>query len=266
MLVIRDRQVELLSADAVRTFEDQTYDHLRRYFPRHCELLGKLQMCQVIRHGCGRAKRYGLTSRCGVRTYVELMCILGSGFDCDLLMPWARHTLRDPQSPGEVARGDQLHRLAWHYVDEILLDFHDERGQPTTSRFVGEIQQLLRLGDHAVEDSDLPRFLQSLYSRIERVFPAKVGFVGERRVRMALALAVDTAHGQGVTSERGLACFATMRFILGVRFTSDPLLPWASSVLSDKSIASPDVKVDKLFAAGITFLRRWWPSTRASGE
>lgn len=83
MLVIRTEQMEVLEAAAMRAFEDRTYKHLQRYFPRHCMLLGEEQMRRVIQQGWQKAKSYDLTAECCVRSYIELMCLLGSGFDTD---------------------------------------------------------------------------------------------------------------------------------------------------------------------------------------
>src|SRR6266498_1125429 len=95
MLTIRKTQLDTLESAAMRAFEDRTYVHLQKYFPGHCMLLAEEQMRRVIQHGWMKAKSYDLTAECCARSYIEFMCLLGSGFDTDPLMPWAAEILND---------------------------------------------------------------------------------------------------------------------------------------------------------------------------
>src|SRR5260370_29920990 len=94
-MVIRNEQIEALEAGTVQDFENRTSLHLREWFPHHCQLLGEDQMRRVIRHGWKKANSYDLTAECCVRSYIELMCLLGGGFDVDTLLPWAAEILND---------------------------------------------------------------------------------------------------------------------------------------------------------------------------
>jgi hypothetical protein len=260
MLVIRNEQMLAFDAPASKAFEDRTYTHLQRYFPRHCELLGEEQMRRVIRNGLQKADQHGLTLERCVRSYIDLMCLLGSGFDADILLPWAQETLNDQSKSDQTARGDRLYERAWRYIDHIAADYRDATGQPSTARFVGEIRQLRQLGDQPVAASAEPAVLEALCSRLERVFPAKYALVGEQRVRDAVSSAAGSARGYGISSERGLSSFAAMRFVLGGGFDKDPLLPWASWSLVDASAGDPEQRADRLLAEGVKFLNRWWTS------
>jgi hypothetical protein len=51
-----------------------------------------------------------------------------------------------------------------------------------------------------------------------------------------------------------------MRFILGAEFDRDPLLPWASAALDDRSVPDPNARADRLLADAVGFLKRWWDS------
>jgi hypothetical protein len=261
VLVIRREQLAAFDAYAAQSFEDRTYAHLLRYFPRHCQLLGQRQMRLVIQHGWAKARRHDLVAECCVRTIIELMCVLGSGFDADPMLPWVDDVLAN-RSPGDdVVRGDRLYESAWRYVDAIVPDYRDEQGQPSTARFVGELHQLRQLPSVSVAPAADPALLQSMCARIQRVFPAKCAFVGPELVPRAIALGIQAAGGHGITSERGLTSFVGMRFVLGAAFDRDLLLPWASDALrDDPAVPDPNDRADRLFAAGVSFLRRWWDS------
>jgi hypothetical protein len=265
MLVIRAEQMNAFATLAARAFEDRTYAHLLEYFPRHCELLGEEQMRRVIRHGLQRATKYNLTAECCVRSYIDLMCVLGGGFDSDVLLPWAQVVLRDQRTSDQITRGDRLHEEAWNYIDHIARDYRDASGQPSTARFVGELRQLRHLSAQPVTASTLAAVLEAVRSRFERVLPAKYAFVGETAVRQATSLGIESARAYGILSERGITSFVTMRFVLGAEFDSDPLLPWASRTLRDVTAGDPDQRADRLFAEGVRFLNRWWDSAPDEG-
>lgn len=260
MLVIRTEQTEVLAAAAMRTFEERTYMHLQRYFPRHCLLLGEEQMHCVIQMGWQKAKSYDLTAECCVRSYIEFMCLLGSGFDTDPLLPWAARILNDKVTFGQVERGDRLYDQTWDYIDYISRDYLDTTGKPTTERFMDEIRSLRQGRNDVLTQSAYPNFAHDLTWRIKTFFPAKCQYVGEQRVRNLIARGVEMARTYGITTDRGITLFTLLLFVLGNGFADDPLLPWAKATLNDKGIASEIDRVDRIYAEGVRFLRRWWDS------
>ena len=265
MLVIRSDQMMLLEADAIAAFERRTYEHLLHYFPKHCQLLGETQMRKVIHHGWLRAKRHGLTPECCVRSYIDLMCVLGSGFDSDALLPWARQVLRAQQGVAPIVRGDKLYERAWHYIDQVSRDYQDD-GQPTTARFVSELRALGQLSDQELTPVGTPALLAVLNARLQRALPFKYALVGQRRIRLALSLAVHSARCRGLTTERGVAAFLVLRFVLGAEFDRDPLLPWISEILDDPALVDPRARGARLFLESVGFLRRWWDLEPEKGE
>ena len=259
MLTVRNDQMAALAEDVLRAFEDRTYGHLLRYFPHHCDLLGEVQVRRVILHGWRRAKRHGLEAECCVRSYIDLMFVLGGGFDNDALMSWAKEILSDQTPMSQVERGDLLYEAAWSYIRRIARDYRDENGQPTTARFVGELRQFRTMQDRELTPSERQESQASLFQRIERLFPAKCAYVGEAVVRQVIARSIeDAVQRHALTTERGIMLFVMMRFILGAELDDDPLLPWVASTLRDQTQLEPGDRVDKLFLAAVSFLRRWW--------
>ena len=264
MLAIRKQQIEVFTEAAAKAFEDRTYRHLQQWFPRHITLLGEDRMRRLIRHGWEKADSYHLTAECCVRSYIEFMCLLGSGFDADPLLPWAVQILRDPSTEDQVVRADRLYDKVWHYIDHIARDYRDGTGQPTTARFVGELRQLRQESDAPLTPPMVPDFLTALQVRLKRIFPHKCAYVGGENVRQAITGGVDAAKTYGITTQRGAIVFTAMRFVLGGSFDDDLLLPWASAALTDRAIGDQFKRVDTLYAEGVSFLRHWWDS--ATGE
>jgi hypothetical protein len=257
LLIIRKQQMEAFERSTVRAFEDRTYRHLRQWFPHHCELLGEEQMRHVISHGWQKANSYELTAECCVRSYIEFMCLLGGGFDCDVLLPWAARILKD-RSDEQIIRGDRLYHQTWRYIDHIAKDYRDASGQPTTARFMSDLRQLRHGGNEMITPSGTPAFVESQAMRLELLFPAKCEFVGPAILREAIDTGVTSARDYGIVARRGLILFTAMKFVLGGGFDDDPLLPWASPTLRDPAITDQERRIDKLYAEGVSFLGRWW--------
>lgn len=258
MLVISREQMNGLNLVVLKAFEDRTLAHLQHYFPGHCRLLGDDPMRLVIQQGRQRAASHGLTLECCARSYIEFMCLLGSGFDVDPLLPWAAQILGDRASPDQVARGDRFYDRAWLYIRSIVPDYRDSRHQPNTARLVGALRELMRLSDQAPPAHDMPNWCLAMAARLQSTFAAKAGVVGAPAVLATVNTAVEVARGHGITGQRGMALCSALMFVLGREFDHDPLLPWASQALKDASLGSETERVDRLARQGVATLRRWW--------
>lgn len=265
MLTIRKTQMSTFEDSLFRAFEDRTYTHLKNYFPRHCLLLGEERIRKLIQQGWQKAKSHDLTAECCVRSYIEFMCILGSGFDMDPLLPWAARILSDKTTLGEVERGDRLYDQAWNYIDYISRDYRDGTGKPTTARFMGDLRSLRQGHDNVLTQSIFPNFAREMVLRLETNFPAKCEYVGKQRVLSLIPRGVQSARAYGITTERGATLYTLFLFILGDGFADDLLLPWASAALNDKGIANEIDRVDRLYVEGVGFLKRWWDSAPEQG-
>lgn len=254
------RPASIFGEPTFRRFEDRTYAHLKKYFPRHCRLLREPRVRLVIRRGWQKAGHYRLAGERCARSYVEFMCLLGSGFDTDILLPWAADILNDRATSSALARADRLYGRVWDYIDHITADYRDATGQPTTARFVEELRALRRERLQTLSDHGFPEFAHSLARRLERIFPAKYGYVGPDRVYRLISHARAKARRYGVTSERGVILFTGEMFVLGGGFDIDPLLPWTSRALNDSRITDQAKRVDHLLSASVTALRQWWDS------
>ncbi|MDD5033743.1 MAG: hypothetical protein PHE55_03215 [Methylococcaceae bacterium] len=291
MLTINKTQMSAFQDSLIRAFEERTYAHLKLFFPRHCLLLGEEPMRKIIRQGWQKAQSYDLTAECCVRSYIEFTCRLGSGFDTDPLLPWAARILNDKTTLGQVERGDRLYDQAWDYIDHISQDYRDPTGKPTTARFMDELRNLrhgrdivltqstypdarfmdelrnLRHGrDIVLTQSTYPDFAREMAWRFETIFPAKCQYIGEQRVQNLIPRGVRSARAYGIATERGIILFTLLMFVLGNGFADDPLLPWASATLSDQRVANEIDRVDRLYAEGVGFLKRWWDSAPERGD
>ncbi|MDE2275888.1 MAG: hypothetical protein KGK09_06290 [Burkholderiales bacterium] len=256
MLIIRQAQLDVLGEQRMREFEDRALAHLQRWMPRHSRLLGPAPMLRLVRRGLARARHHGLHAECTVLGYLDLMCLLGSGFDADPLLPWAAEILNEPRRADPVPRGDRLYDAAWQYIDRIVPDYRDAGGVPVTDRLVRLLRQVRALPREPLAEAELADFADTLAALLAGYFPAKLAVVGRPAARAALQAACRRARGHGLHGRRGAALVALLAFVLGDGFDDDPLLPWVPAIL--QADADEATRVDRLFATGADTLRRWW--------
>lgn len=212
----------------------------------------------VIRDGWKRARRHGMTEVRCVRAYIDLMCLLGSGFGDDVLLPWASAILNARDGSTQVSRADRLYKQAWTYIGEVAKDYRDDKGEPITARFIDEIRALRQESQEGLAEEKVVEFARDLAHRLERVFPAKYHYVGEWAARAMIARAIARARRYNIRSRRGLTLFSAQMFVLGGGFDKDLLLPWVSGTLRDTPHTEPNEKVDRLLIESVSSLRTWW--------
>ena len=114
MLTIRQAQFAVLSQLEVQKFEDWMLVHLKKFFPRQSAALGDTQLRETVRHGIEQAAGYGLTARCDVCKYIDLMVVFGRDFDTDKRYPWAAEILSERRNPS--AKTQALHGAALKHL------------------------------------------------------------------------------------------------------------------------------------------------------
>lgn len=254
MLPIRSEQMETLS---VRGFEDRTLPHLQEFFPRHHAVLGEERLRHVISLGLGKARSYGVNAESNIRSYIDLMCLLGSGFDADPQMPWAAKILND-RTATETDRIKHLYAKALDYIDQVTPDYRRLVANSPKAPGIEELQRLRQEPAQPVAAHARPEFASRLLLRLRQVFPAKCQYLGDDLVLKTIAYGTAAAEAHGINIERGLILYVTIIFIVGAAFDSDPQVPWAGAVLNDPALTDPVRKVDRLYAEAVSFLNRWF--------
>jgi len=258
MFVLQEAQFRAIEQELKLEFENRAWLHLQRWSPQHCALLGEKQMRQVIRYGWEKANRYGLSPECCVLSFLDLMCLLGGGFDVDPLLPWAAEILAEPAGIDPVGRGDRLHEAAWKYMECAIRDYRDAQGKPVTENIVVLFRELRAQPQAFLGRENFGTYSSALENLISRYFPAKCACVGYDRLPEVAVAGARKAREYGITSVRGSLFFGVLMFSLGRQFDDDPLLPWVPKLLRDPSITDPEQRVERLFTQGAAELRRWW--------
>lgn len=242
---IRDEQLTALDEVRMPDFAFEMARHLADFTPLHAALLGEEGLREIAEAGVERARAYGFTRRGPVRFYIELLFMLGWGFDSDPQLPWARETLTEAEIPDQVARADRLHELAVHY-------------RTTVGGKDGAIalRALRRAREEPYEVEPLPgESLERLaFRRMEAVHPEKCDYVGAEALRSLLQTAQAEAQRYSLSSAAAVGLVTGLMFALGSGVVGDPKYPWILGTLANRAISDPGRRAERLYSKAMTYL------------
>jgi hypothetical protein len=246
MLRIRKEQYEELGNISLKRFEDEMVVHSRDFSPRLCEVISEERLRVAIRQAMSRAGGYGFTNRGPVRLFIELMLLFGSDFDTDPQYAWAEEILTDPADRNQMARADRLHKKALDYMEKVFGPDHqyenDAIRRVAQERFEDLPQSLAERGDQAV-------------SRLRKIYPQKVRYVGDSAIRELFARAQNLAQTYGMVPEVSATVLFWLMFAFGHGVTTDCQFPWVAENLRSTKDGSPDNRHQQLYIGMITYLK-----------
>jgi hypothetical protein len=248
MIKIRKKQYKELAKVTLKQFEEEMVGHLKKYFPKYCQIYGEPLIRKVIQYGIECAEGYGFLTKRDTPLYIDLMLLLGSHYDQDPQYPWARQILSDKAVTDPIARADRLYDRAVQYLDEAAGKENEYLG-----RALLRIRQIPL--DQYSKDS-IPAGKARMASLLQDIWPQKCGVLGPTLLNAVIEGGEQAAQEYNMPSERGVAVMTAVQFILGSRFDYDIQFPWAS-VLKDEAIQDPTSKVDGLYKAAIAYMNQW---------
>lgn len=247
MLIIRKEQLEQFERDAFRRFEDDMVSHLKDFAPHHFGIIGDGGTRDVIRLGAARAANYGFTNRGPVRFYIELMFMLGSYFDTDPTLPWAREVLCDTLVIDQMERADLLHEHLLLYLQKVA--------GPENQYIIKALQRMRGVTSEAVLATG-GDFEETMLSHMRSVHPERCDHVGERPLKFLIQWAVAASNRSAIGTQRGRVLFVALMFAMGHGFANDPLFPWVRRTINDPRVADADKRAERLERKGLVYLER----------
>jgi hypothetical protein len=251
MLIIRKEQMQVFEQAAVQSFESRMVEHLKKEFPKHSEAMGDAALLEVVRCGRERAATYGLAGERSVRLYLELMLMLGSGFDQDPQLPWAADILRNQGAGDETARIDALYRKVIEYANRTV--------GPKNEYLDRALRALPAEQLEGYVGSGAPSFEDYMLRRLGMLYREKAEAVGREPLCIMIGRGVEGARRTRLTTEAGVTLFVFLMFFLGSGFDSDPQFRWASEILKDETLGEPAKKAARLREAAMVYLGRFLP-------
>ena len=170
----------------------------------------------------------GFETERAVCRFTELMFYFGSHFDADPQYPWAAAYLVANPEPDEPRRSGGLHDEGMRYWGEIAGP-DNQYLREAIARILENPLNLMRTASAPTPEAGLP-------AAFERLYPRKAAKTGRKAMASLVALGLQQAPLNGLTSVEGAVLFTGLMFCLGSGFAHDPIFPWAEAVLMDSSI------------------------------
>ncbi len=128
MLTIRKEQMEALSADRLRSFENQMVKHIAGAFPAKFRQIGEVETRTLIHEGIAKAATYAIESERNVALFIDLMVAISPGFDHDDGSSWMQPILQHPEMP-EQTKLDMIYDRMRRTAPEIALPRSPDAGR-----------------------------------------------------------------------------------------------------------------------------------------
>ncbi len=222
-------------------------DHAFSFAPRHCQILGRDSVLEVIHFAMRRAGRYGLTWRGPIRLYLELVFLIGADFDTDPLLPWADRILNDPSIDNQMIRAERLYNAMNEYLDRVA-------GPDNAHARSALLALRAALPRGMAPEGKL--LASTIVAGFQSVYPSKFAYAGEAALHATIGRAIEAANLRGFTSDAAHLLFSVLTFVAGHGFATDPCLPWIGRTLNNPLIADPNRRIERLMRRCSTYLDR----------
>lgn len=116
MLIIRKEQWDVLSNSMLRSFEDETLKHVRKFFPQICQHHDDMTLRRRIRKHTKHAASYGIDGQSDICKFIDVIFALDPDFDTKL--PWVQDILKDQTQPDVRDRVERLCRATIEYLQK----------------------------------------------------------------------------------------------------------------------------------------------------
>lgn len=254
-MIIRTQQMEEFSKVAIRNFENEMVEHLAEFSPPLFRVIKEDQMREAVHFGIKQAEKYGFDFRGPIRLYLEIMLLFGSHFDTDPQYPWAKAILED-DAP-QMQRAEQLHQQTIDYQEKVS----GENATNTRKALEG-----LSVMARNPTTSSSASFIADISREMRRVFPQKVGYIGEESLTALIREGRAEARKYSFPTVRGEGLVVALMFAFGHGCTDDLLYPWISQTLNDEKIIGPSEREARLEKKAVTWLDHVLDNLRKEGK
>jgi len=226
MLSIRKEQIQVLKQDALKKFENNLLDHIKKYFPNHWRIFGKQQLREVIVLAMERAKAYNLETEKDMYLFIGMMLYLGSFFDEDPMFSWVRGKLQDRSIEKPSQRIEIAYDTMLEYLDRVF---------GNQNHYL--IKALKRISEEVTNNSFIDRHAldnEQFISMLRFIYPEKLQEISSEDIKYMLELAVMQIRSYGLQSNEALFWGSLMSFFLGCGYYKDPQFNWINEILTKK--------------------------------
>jgi len=237
-MLIRREQVEVFEKTAWISFENEMVQYIQNFAPRLAAVAGEENVRKLVRTGLGRAKAYKLRLRGPMRFYLELMASLGSDFDSDPAIPWARAGLTDETVRDEMERARRLYQRLLVF-NEAVSGKENEYGKQALKRILSA-----NPGEFAASPEPLE---EKTVKALELMYPQKADAAGRAALLLLVQRTREKTQRYAIKSQEGAALLTGLMFAFGHGVDTDPMYPWVLTALTDPLIIDEAGRVKRLY-------------------
>lgn len=246
MLIIRKEQMKAFDQIDFPAFSKEMADHISKHFPGHSKVFGDKAISNVIHQGFERAKAYDFTTRHEVCLFIDMMIMLGSGFDTDPQMTWAGDILNDKNFSDPTIKIERLYDRAMVYLDHVVGTDAVFPVGPLRKMFEYPAKKLQNLSESDMDNGILFEF--------KNIWPQKFRVVGEEQLRVLIQHNMALIGDYGISGIPAICFFLILMYLLGHRFYMDSMYELSMAGFNDDKVEGPAQKFEHLYAAFMTTL------------
>ena len=227
-------------------FENSALVHIEKHFRRHWQVLGRQKLRELVRLLQVRGAAHRIANERGLYLYFSAGLYLGSGFDSDVSLPWARDILSSAAGePDDLA--ERLHAATLDYLDGVF--------GPDNHALIAAFGRLRAMLGNA-KLTHTPAAEVPVMQMLGVLFPEKFAAVGAERADALLQQAAELARRHGMGSPLAPLYLACLMFVLGAGIAEDPMFFWCADILRDHR-GNADQRLVALRSEGVTRLGQW---------
>lgn len=114
----------------------------------------------------------------------------------------------------------------------------------------------------AIESAAIRAFETRTLAHLQEYFPGHCKLLGEAQMRRVIRFGWDKAKSYELTAECCVRTYIEFMCLLGGRFDTNPLMPWAAEILNDRSSPDQVVRGDRLYDRAHEYIRHLVPDYR----
>jgi hypothetical protein len=92
-------------------------------------------------------------------------------------------------------------------------------------------------------------YVKRVVVHLSERFPEKCEALGDPKVSETVKYGIQRSASYGIATEGDVRRYIDLMIMFGPDFDQDPELPWASSILNNRTLINPTTKIERLYKA-----------------
>jgi hypothetical protein len=105
------------------------------------------------------------------------------------------------------------------------------------------------------EAAIIDKFLAKLEQHVRTFFPEQCKSIDSPAIRRVCEHGRTRAASYGIVSEQDVCKYINLMFTFGRDFDTDPEWPWAAQILTDRTVAGPTLRMNRLYIEAMSYAR-----------